>query len=284
VQVVAESNSADCLRHLNVYSENMQIPAVLLSDHHRYSTKAGMQILFLVCSRPTNNTTQHITSHFKVEEIMGSEDKGKGLSFVSLLAGMLNLFTGVFFGAINDRFASQHGKRRIWILLGAIGMSFSLFFLTSSSSLYTYSLVYLVLTSLSVVASVPFNGLLADVTHPEQKGVVSSIMGFCTLAGNLAGAILGAIMGAEGATGIVRLYYVMVTAVLITASITVFSTKEVSSLTLSSLPPISWRPFLWDLIKPLVHHRDFRLVFVSRFLYQLGIATVQQVCSPGSWQ
>ena len=58
--------------------------------------------------------------------------------------------------------------------------------------------------------------------------------------------------------------------------ITVFAVNETSSLHLSTLPPINWSPFLKALIRPLLDHRDFRLVFFSRFLYQLGIATVQQ--------
>ncbi|KAI9094329.1 major facilitator superfamily domain-containing protein [Phlyctochytrium arcticum] len=41
-------------------------------------------------------------------------------------------------------------------------------------------------------------------------------------------------------------------------------------------PPIQWRPFLISLVRPLWVDRDFRLVFMSRFVFQLGIATIQQ--------
>ncbi|ORY50752.1 hypothetical protein BCR33DRAFT_656540 [Rhizoclosmatium globosum] len=61
-----------------------------------------------------------------------------------------------------------------------------------------------------------------------------------------------------------------------TCYITVVSCVEESSENLKSLPPINWKQFAKDLVKPLITHRDFRLVFVSRFLFQLGIATVQQ--------
>ncbi|RKO97007.1 hypothetical protein CXG81DRAFT_12866 [Caulochytrium protostelioides] len=42
-----------------------------------------------------------------------------------------------------------------------------------------------------------------------------------------------------------------------------------------SVEPIVWKPFLAGLVASLVHHRDFRLVFLSRFFFQMGIATVQ---------
>ncbi|KAI9355385.1 major facilitator superfamily domain-containing protein [Zopfochytrium polystomum] len=45
---------------------------------------------------------------------------------------------------------------------------------------------------------------------------------------------------------------------------------------LIGLAPIDWPTFLRDLVRPLWTHVDFRLVFFSRFLFQLGIATVQQ--------
>ncbi|KAJ3408144.1 hypothetical protein HDV05_005132 [Chytridiales sp. JEL 0842] len=215
----------------------------------------------------------------QIEEIVGNDNKGNGLSYVSLLAGLINMFTGVVFGALNDRYTSPYGKRRIWILTGGILMSISLFFLSSKLSLHTYALVYLILTTSSVVASVPFNGLLGDVTHPDQKGGVSAIMGFCMLGGYLLGAVVGAVVDISGGpNGITKLYIIMVTAVLSTMFLTLLTTPESTSTTVSlaSQAPIVWKEFLWNLVKPLYQHRDFRLVFISRFVYQLGIATVQQ--------
>ncbi|KAI9335319.1 major facilitator superfamily domain-containing protein [Obelidium mucronatum] len=62
----------------------------------------------------------------------------------------------------------------------------------------------------------------------------------------------------------------------ISCYVTVVSCAEESSEHLTLLPPIDWKLFAKDLVKPLIYHRDFRLVFLSRFLFQLGIATVNQ--------
>ncbi|KAJ3102229.1 hypothetical protein HDU96_009711 [Phlyctochytrium bullatum] len=224
----------------------------------------------------------------QIEEIMGDTDKGKGLSLISLIAGALTLFLAVILGALNDRFASRYGRRRPWMVIGAFMMCASLMLLSGESDLLSYTVGYLVMTISTVVASVPFNGLLADVTPPDQKGAVSAIMGFLNLSGYLCGAIIGTVAGSAGASGAEAhahsprfdtsgLYAVMSALVLFSAAVTVLSTRESSSLHLRhTLAPIRWGPFLADMVMPLYTNRDFRLVFVSRFLFQLGIATVQQ--------
>ncbi|KAJ3219776.1 hypothetical protein HDU67_009588 [Dinochytrium kinnereticum] len=216
----------------------------------------------------------------QIEEIMGDENKGKGLSFISLIAGGMTLFLAVFLGAMNDRFASRYGRRRPWMIIGALMMCLSLMLLSGESTLTMYTVGYLLMTCSTVVASVPFNGLLADVTPPEQKGAVSAIMGFLNLSGYLMGAIIGMFGGTPNPGSHLDtsgLYAIMSSLVLLSAAITVLSTRESSSLHLKhTLKPISWGPFLVDMIRPLYTNSDFRLVFISRFLFQLGIATVQQ--------
>ncbi|KAJ3096501.1 hypothetical protein HDU97_005860 [Phlyctochytrium planicorne] len=215
----------------------------------------------------------------QIEEIMGDDNKGKGLSVISLIAGGMTLFLAVFLGALNDRFASRYGRRRPWMVFGALMMCLSLMLLSGDSSLTNYTLGYLLMTSSTVIASVPFNGLLADVTPPDQKGAVSAIMGFLNLSGYLAGAIIGMLVGTSSGTSLdpSGLYAIMSGIVLFSSAVTILSTRESSSLHLKhTLQPVKWGPFLYDMIRPLYTNSDFRLVFISRFLFQLGIATVQQ--------
>ena len=127
----------------------------------------------------------------QVEDIVGEEWKGTGLSIVSLVSGVFNLFLAVLFGALNDRFHSPYGRRKPWMLAGTIGMILSLFSLGSHDALWVYTLGYLGVTLSSILSSVPFNGFIADVTPEHQKGTVSAIMGAMNLMGFLAAADLG---------------------------------------------------------------------------------------------
>ncbi|TPX64233.1 hypothetical protein SpCBS45565_g06057 [Spizellomyces sp. 'palustris'] len=203
----------------------------------------------------------------QIKAIAGDKHKGSALSIVSLFAGFLNLFLAVFFGALNDRHP--------WIIVGALGMCTSLFLLWPTNTLWFYVLAYASLTASTVIASVPFNGLIADVTPPEQKGRVSAIMGGMNLGGYLGGALVG--IFAE-TLGLVPLYMIMTTILGTATFVTVrLGPREPEKHYVpQEIPPIDWRPFLAELVRPLWSHRDFRLVFMSRFVFQLGIATIQQ--------
>ncbi|KAJ3234582.1 hypothetical protein HDU81_001310 [Chytriomyces hyalinus] len=231
----------------------------------------------------------------QIEIISGSGNKGSGLAVMSFYAGILNLFLAVIFGALNDRHASVYGKRRIFIVLGTVSLSASLLLLSSGYSLAFYGVGYCAMTLSAIICSVPFkyvsacfrfeclgayptidrgySGLIADITPPEQKGTMSAVMGCMSLAGSLAGAVVGVFVETLGVIGI----YIVVVAILATTClITIVSCEEQSTLHLRNLEPMQWKRFFKDLIAPLLENRDFRLVFVSRFLFQLGIATVNQ--------
>lgn len=208
----------------------------------------------------------------QVQEIVGDEWKGIGLAVVGFVSGFFNLFLAVSFGALNDKFHSPYGKRRPWMLVGSIGMCLGLFGMWPTDSLAIYTLAYLILTISSIFSSVPFNGLIADSAPPSQTGFVSSVMGSMNLVGYLIAAIVGALVDP---TAPVLLYIAMSTVLLGTTSLTMLSVSEPKS-EKTYHDAIVWRTFFRDLVKPLYTHKNFRLVFLGRFLAQLGIATVQQ--------
>ena len=210
----------------------------------------------------------------QIKDIMGDDLKGTGMSIVSLVSGAFNLFLAVIFGALNDRFNSKWGKRRPWMVVGSLGMCVFLYGLWPFDAIWVYTLGYLGLTISSILSSVPFNGFVADVTPLTQKGTVSAIMGSMNLAGYLAAAIVGAFVEDLGYPYV----YLLMSLILISSTLwTIFSVPEPKKhMTESQLQPIHWPSFFRDLVRPLYMHRNFRLVFMGRFLAQLGISTVQQ--------
>ncbi|KAJ3150457.1 hypothetical protein HDU86_006630 [Geranomyces michiganensis] len=211
----------------------------------------------------------------QVSQIAGQKGKGRAISVVSLFAGIINLFLAVLVGAFNDRASGPRGKRAPWIIAGSIGMGLCLFLLWPTISLAQYVVSYALLTASTVVASVPFNGLIADVTPHEQKAQVSAAMGGMNLLGYLTGAVVG--IFAED-MGTVPLYVLVCTALAAGLYVTVFlgPREPEKNYARESPPPIRWAPFFINMVSPLWHHRDFRLVFLSRFLFQLAIASIQQ--------
>ncbi|KAL2915967.1 hypothetical protein HK105_204391 [Polyrhizophydium stewartii] len=162
-----------------------------------------------------------------------------------------------------------------FIAVGTVVSSVGLFLLWSSEPLWVYMLVYVPINVASAVSSVPYNGLIADVTPPEQNGRMSAVLGAANLAGYLVGTATGIFVQSLTET---EVYAIMAAISLVFTVPTLVAVREPQHhfATSDARPPLAWGEFLSAMVRPLVVHRDFRLVFVSRMLFQLGIATMQQ--------
>ncbi|KAH9246667.1 hypothetical protein BASA81_015761, partial [Batrachochytrium salamandrivorans] len=124
----------------------------------------------------------------QVQRIVGPDHKGSGLAVVSLTAGVVFGVASMIVGALNDRFSSQFGKRMPFITVGVVFQCLSLFLLWGSEPLWAYTIGYLIMNIFGVICSIPFNGLVADITPMDQNGPVSAALGAANLAGYLIGA------------------------------------------------------------------------------------------------
>ncbi|XP_067931067.1 uncharacterized protein [Watersipora subatra] len=108
---------------------------------------------------------------------------------------------------------------------GSVG--FPLFDFISSGQITGYMGTYAGCYLLSVIAytgiAVPYNALIADKTHPTQRGMNSGIMGGMILLGNIGGACLGLFIAALGLNIV---YGVICGIVLLCISITLLSVTE----------------------------------------------------------
>jgi MFS family permease len=210
----------------------------------------------------------------QVEQITGTETKGTGLGIISFVSGIAFLVVSPIAGSLNDRFDHRYGRRRPWILLGTLGMVLSLFFMNGTRSLFGYTIAYLCLNLAAICCSIPFNGLVADMTVTEQNGQVSTVMG----ALNLFGYLFAAITGVFCSDLPISILYSGMGVVFITCTVLTCKLSEPFSLGIGmnqNLQELEWMKLFQDIFKPLLIHREFRLVFFSRFLFQLGIATIQ---------
>jgi MFS family permease len=80
-----------------------------------------------------------------------------------------------------------------------------------------YVVFYAMVMACYALVSVPYNGLIADLTPPLQRGFSSGVMGAMTLAGNITGAAIGLFFFRLGVVGIYSLVsFVFVICLLIT--------------------------------------------------------------------
>nr|KAG5690887.1 hypothetical protein BaRGS_028919 [Batillaria attramentaria] len=124
------------------------------------------------------------------------------------------------------------------------------------SSLGLYIVFFLVVISSQAAISVPFNALVADKSHPSQRGFNSGVMGAMILLGNVAGAAAGLTFTH---IGVLSIYGMIIAVLVISIFITVVFTSEHLGREEGEK-------------KQLEH--DFRWVFITRFLMQQGVATI----------
>eukprot|EP00117_Sycon_ciliatum_P015960 scpid53674/ scgid15594/ len=249
----------------------------------------------------------------QVQYLVGSKRKAKTLSIVAAAGSLVTLLTAPLIGYFSDRLQSKYGRRKPFMVAGAVITCVCLIGVTLSapgfaqtnkalgvknltceeqnnlkpncymnktldvgpthdytSRLGTFILSYLVLLFGYTMVATTYNGLIADVTHYSVRGFSSGVMGLMMLIGNLGGAALGVVaekLHVAGTYGVVA--FVFFTAVMTT----VFSVDELDvPCKRKGTPVFDIKDIFLGYIKPLFEH-DFRWVFVTRFLMQMGIAT-----------
>ncbi|XP_033733654.1 uncharacterized protein LOC117322813 isoform X2 [Pecten maximus] len=135
-------------------------------------------------------------------------------------------------------------------------------------SLPMYIVFYLVVTTAFAIITVPYNALIADKSHPSQRGFNSGVMGAMILLGNLSGAAVGTCFTQIGVLGA---YGTAIAVVMVSVCLTVFTTRERPAKGVSE--PLDCTSIFTAFWEPLKEH-DFRWVFITRFLMQQGVSTV----------
>lgn len=138
----------------------------------------------------------------------------------------------------------------------------------AQGSLVMYIIFYIMVMACYALVSVPYNGLIADLTPPLQRGFSSGVMGAMTLAGNITGAAIGLFFFHLGVVGIYSLVCVLFIVCLL---ITVFCSPEIAVTTKPE--DVGFKGLFLAYWEPL-KNRDFLWVFLTRFLMQQGVATV----------
>ncbi|XP_064598463.1 uncharacterized protein LOC135464798 [Liolophura sinensis] len=139
---------------------------------------------------------------------------------------------------------------------------------SSKGSLGLYVVFYLVVTSAFASVTVPYNALIADKSHPSQRGFNSGVMGAMILLGNLSGAGIGICLMK---IGIFSTYGCMIGVILLCILITCLTTSETPGKNPGE--PLGFGTIFCGFWQPLTDH-DFRWVFLTRFLMQQGVSTV----------
>ncbi len=220
---------------------------------------------------------------------VGNAQQVTFLAWLSALGAIITLVIPPVIGMLSDYTPGPLGRRRPYIIAGAIVVLISLPLLIEANGIIFLILgLGVTLTGLNIITA-GYQGLTPDLVPNEQRGTASGYMGLMTILGNVGSLALAAWLFAQvslhstGANIIRRgavLYYTSTIAfLLIGVLITVIGIREVpfspkSSTLAQAESKIKFQLHKWfgrNWIKPW-RERNFTVVFLTRFAVMMGLA------------
>ena len=203
-------------------------------------------------------------------EAIDSAGKAVLLSQAAILGSITASLANLLAGAISDRTTSRFGRRRPWMVVGALGTVASYFVIMAAQ--HAAQLVA-GLVCFQLTFNLMFSAMLAvlpDRVPDAQKGRVAAFLSLGHPIGAMAGAILvGGILVSEASR------YLAIAVVLLLAVAPFALGLKDTPLAASERPPFNWRSFLAGFWIDPRAHPDFALAWASRFMVLVAITLTQ---------
>lgn len=122
----------------------------------------------------------------RVSEFVAEEVKNSHLGLLTFLGLIIAMFAQPFFGALSDRFSTVWGKRRIYIVTGALLALITLPFIGLADGFVSLTLVYCLLQLTCNVAQGPFQAFIPDMVPANKHGVASGVKSLMEIIGGFA--------------------------------------------------------------------------------------------------
>ena len=203
-------------------------------------------------------------------EHIDSANKAVVLSQVAILGSITASIANLLAGAVSDRTTSRFGRRRPWMVVGALSTVASYFLIMMAQS--TAQLMAGIVC-FQLAFNMLFSALLAvlpDRVPDAQKGRVAAFLSLGHPIGAMAGVILvGGLLVSEASR------YLAIGLVLLVAIAPFALGLNDPPLPPGERPPFTWRGFLSGFWIDPRAHPDFALAWVSRFMVLVAITLTQ---------
>lgn len=203
-------------------------------------------------------------------ESIDSVNKAVVLSQVAIWGSIIASVANLLAGAISDRTTSRFGRRRPWMIVGALGTVASYLMIMAADSAVE---LMIGVVAFQLAFNMLFSALLAvlpDRVPDAQKGRVAAFLSLGHPIGGMAGAVLvGGLLVSEGAR------YLAIALVLLVAIAPFALSLNDAPLRAGERPPLRWRSFLAGLWVDPLKHPDFALAWISRFMVLVAITLTQ---------
>ena len=129
----------------------------------------------------------------RMDDLVGKANAGTGLALLTLLGAIVAILVQPTIGTISDYTITRWGRRKPYILIGAI---LDVVFLAgiASSNTYVSVVAFVVLLQVSSnFAQGPFQGYVPDLVPAAQVGLASGLMGLMIVLGRIGGVAVASV-------------------------------------------------------------------------------------------
>lgn len=219
---------------------------------------------------------------------IGNAQQATFLGWLATMGALLSLVIPPIIGMLSDHTSGSFGRRRPYILVGAVLLLFSALLLGSASTIVFFVLALAVYQLGNNTVTAAYQGLLPDLVPQDQRGTASGYMGLMTILGNvsslgLAAVLLGAISLSSTAPDVIHhgasIYYTLTAlGVLLGVFVTLVGVHEVPYVpelvqrARQESRRVRFRRWVrrnW--LEPW-HNFNFTLIFLTRFSVMMGLA------------
>ncbi|GAC1372305.1 MAG: MFS transporter [Ktedonobacteraceae bacterium] len=190
------------------------------------------------------------------------------LAGISLAGGVAAILGNLLAGALSDRTTSRLGRRRPWIVVGAVLSAASLVLLALASNVPLLALGVILFQFCINIDIATLAALVPDQVPVRQRATTSAFAGLALPLG----AVIGLTLVAQVIRATLPSYLILAVVLLVVIVLYFFVIRDVP-LPKEVMPPFSLRQFLGSFLHPL-GNRDFTLTWVGRILVIFGYYTM----------
>lgn len=143
-----------------------------------------------------------IQSRIKFDNLVVAGTEGTSLAFVGFLQFFFSVAVQPTVGSISDYATTRWGRRKPFIVAGALFDALFLIGIATANSLLAIAAFATLLALSTNVARGPFQGYVPDLVPDRQVGLASAMVGLMQVLGNVLGFALAAIANTQGNVGL----------------------------------------------------------------------------------
>ncbi|SDY48327.1 MFS transporter [Herbiconiux ginsengi] len=209
-----------------------------------------------------------LTLPLKIQDVVGPDEAAGAFGLVAAIGAVFAIICNPLAGRLSDRTVSRFGRRRPWILGGAIGGVLSLYLIASANSLWMIILGWCLVEIFINSAQAAANATVADQVPDARRGLVSGLVGFGLPIALLVGSIVVNVF-----TGYIERFVVPGILMLLFSAffVAVLRDKQIER---SSVPRFSLKEFGMSFVFNPRKAPDFGWVWLSRFAIMFGYSGI----------